>query len=94
MTLEWLKDQIATGFTGTQSVYCVDIDGDDDLDVLGAAGDLDEIALWKNIGEDTVDWEYQEIDGDFDFAHWVYAADMNNDFLYGYLWGGIFLIAK
>ena len=75
----WTEYVIGENFDGTQSVYAIDIDGDNDFDVIGAAGGDNEIALWYNEGGSPVSWSKQIIDNSFGFAHWVYATDVNGD---------------
>ncbi len=66
-------------FDGASSVYAADIDGDGDLDVLGAAGDTDEITWWENTNGDGTAWAEHTVDGDFAGATSVYAADVDGD---------------
>ncbi len=58
-------------------MYAADVDGDGDMDVLGAAGDDDDITWWENDGAQS--FTEQTIEGDFDGARSVYAADMDDD---------------
>ena len=64
-------------FSGASSVYATDVDGDGDVDVLGAARGSDEITWWKNDGEEN--FTEHTIDDDFDGAYDVYAADLDGD---------------
>ncbi|MGB0387313.1 MAG: FG-GAP-like repeat-containing protein [Ardenticatenaceae bacterium] len=43
----WSKLAINDAFDGVWSVYAADIDGDNDVDVLGAATSADDISWWK-----------------------------------------------
>jgi hypothetical protein len=44
----WTGHSIAANFNGARSVYATDVDGDSDIDVLGAAGFPQNIAWWEN----------------------------------------------
>jgi flagellar hook assembly protein FlgD len=66
-------------FDGASDVYAADIDGDGDMDVLGAAGTADDIAWWENTAGDGSAWTEKTIDGSFDAASDVFAADMDGD---------------
>ncbi|NQU06452.1 MAG: choice-of-anchor D domain-containing protein, partial [Calditrichaeota bacterium] len=58
-------------------VYVTDVDGDGDMDVLGAAQTADDIAWWENDGSEN--FTGHTIDGDFDGATSVYAMDLDCD---------------
>jgi hypothetical protein len=58
-------------------VYATDVDGDGDVDVLGAAYDADQVAWWENDGDENFA-EYT-IDSDFSGALSVYATDVDGD---------------
>ena len=81
----WTENAIDNSFLGTQSVCAVDIDRDGDIDVLGAAGGSNQIALWRNDGGNPVVWTKQVISTTFAFAHWVMAADVDGDSLHDVL---------
>jgi hypothetical protein len=75
----WTKFIIAYGFLSAFSVYAADIDDDGDQDVIGAAGDGDEIAWWSNSGSNPIQWSKYTIRASYDFAHEVYAYDLDED---------------
>ncbi|MFC1600778.1 FG-GAP-like repeat-containing protein [Candidatus Sumerlaeota bacterium] len=70
---------IGSGFDHTYDVYCSDIDGDGDLDVIGAARTGDDINWWENLNGDGSSWTTHTVEGDFDGANSVFAADMDKD---------------
>lgn len=59
------------------SVHASDVDGDGDMDVLGAARAADDITWWENDGSES--FTEHTIDGFFDGAHSVYASDVDGD---------------
>ncbi len=75
----WTKHTVDGAFFGANSVYAADVDGDGDMDVLGAAWDDDEIAWWENTSGDGSAWTEHTVDGFFDVACSVYAADVDGD---------------
>jgi type 1 glutamine amidotransferase len=75
----WTKQTIDLNFDGAQEIYATDIDGDEDIDVLGAAMNGNQIALWYNNGETPITWSKKIIDGSFGWARSVYALDVNDD---------------
>ena len=46
----WLEWTIDGDFQGAEGVFASDVDGDGDMDVLGSAFEVDEIAWWENTG--------------------------------------------
>ncbi len=64
-------------FGGANSVYATDVDGDGDVDVLGAALDADDITWWENDGSES--FTEHTIKGDFNGATSVYATDVDGD---------------
>ncbi|MFC2149919.1 FG-GAP-like repeat-containing protein [Calditrichota bacterium] len=67
-------------FDGACSVYALDMDLDGDVDVLGAAKAADDITWWENDGTPADGgWTEHTVDGDFDGARSVYAADVDRD---------------
>ncbi len=76
------RHRIDTSFTSANMVLAIDIDKDDDIDLIGAAGgSTDEIAWYENNGDGTFG-SRQTIAANFDGAVSVYVADINGD---GYL---------
>ena len=77
----WTKNIISDNFAGVEEIYACDIDNDDDVDVLGAAMNGNQIALWYNNGAVPITWTKQIINGNINWARSVYAFDVNNDSL-------------
>jgi len=75
----WEKYIIDSSFQGGSYVFVSDIDDDGKNDVLGSAWYGNEIAWWKNEGEDPVEWTKYTIDGSFHNAHEVCAFDVDKD---------------
>ena len=75
----WIEHTIDGSFEGARSVYAADVDGDGNLDVLGAASEADEIAWWKNTAGDGSVWTEHVVDDAFNGAKSVYAADVDGD---------------
>jgi hypothetical protein len=77
----WTDVNVDSNIDGAMCVYLEDMDGDGDLDVLGAAespGDL--IAWWENDGTPLgANWNQNNIETSFDEAHSVYATDIDQD---------------
>jgi len=72
----WSKHVIDDTFDGSVTVYAADVDGDNDIDVLGAAHLDDEITWWENVNSDGSVWSKHIVDSTFDRAGYVYAADV------------------
>ncbi|MDP8208233.1 MAG: FG-GAP-like repeat-containing protein [Candidatus Electryonea clarkiae] len=75
--INFTEHTIADNFEGAYHVFAIDLDGDSDMDVLGAANVSDDITWWENDGEQG--FTEHTIDGDFNAAHCVYATDIDND---------------
>ena len=82
----WTEHTVDSSFNGARSVYVEDVDGDGDLDILGAAEADHDITWWENDGSPQDDtggdgnsWTQHTIDGNFIVASFVAAADMDGD---------------
>lgn len=64
---------------GASSVYSADMDGDGDVDVLGASFWGNEIAWWENLDVGSGSFYKHTIDGDFYRAERIYAVDIDGD---------------
>jgi FG-GAP-like repeat/Secretion system C-terminal sorting domain len=76
---EWTEHPVIGDFEGARSVYAYDMDGDGDIDVLGAAYLADDITWWENVDGDGLNWTEHEVDGSFESAQSVCAADVDGD---------------
>ena len=63
--INWKREIIDSQFIAAMSVYAADVDGDKDMDVIGAAGGQSEISLWINEGNEPIIWKKQIIREDF-----------------------------
>ena len=75
----WTQHIVCVGFDGATSVYTADVDGDGDMDVLGTAYKADDITWWENIDGSGTAWTEHLVDGNFDGAESVCAADIDGD---------------
>jgi hypothetical protein len=75
--INWGEYIIDADFDGACSVYAIDLDGDGDVDVLGAAKDAWDIAWWENDGNEN--FIKHTIDVSFRYASSVYAIDLDSD---------------
>ncbi len=73
------KFSVDSLFDGVGSIVSNDIDGDGDMDIVGAAFDIDEFAWWENVDGNGRLWSKHTIDATSNGARDVYAEDMNND---------------
>jgi hypothetical protein len=75
----WTEHIVDNDFDKSYSVYAADVDGDNDLDILGAAYDDDAISWWENIDGYGFTWIEHIVDSTFDGAYSAYAAYVNDD---------------
>lgn len=76
---EWIEHFVDGSFNNATDVFAADMDGDDDLDVLGAAFNGDNIYWWENADGSGTDWIEHIVDSSFNGARSVYAADVDSD---------------
>ncbi len=75
----WIEHSVDDSFDGARSVFADDVDGDGDIDVLGAAREADDIVWWENLDGSGTSWTEHLVDGDFDGAISVCTADVDGD---------------
>jgi len=75
----WIMHIVSDDFSVAASVYATDVDGDGDVDVLGAAKQADDITWWENADGTGTVWTEHLVDGDFNGAVSVYATDVDGD---------------
>ncbi len=71
------RHEIADWFIGAQAVYAADVDGDGDMDVIGASDRGRDIIWWENRWSGT-HWEEHVVDNNKETSS-VYATDMDSD---------------
>jgi hypothetical protein len=75
--INWTEHTIKDNFDGASSVFAVDLDNDDDVDVLGTALDAGDVIWWEN--DSNENFTEHVIDDYFAAAVSVYAIDMDDD---------------
>ncbi|MBT7096105.1 hypothetical protein HN937_01950, partial [Candidatus Poribacteria bacterium] len=75
----WTKRTVAGAFDGARAVHSSDVDGDGDLDILGAASTGDDVAWFENTAGDGSAWTEHTVDGNFNGSTSVYSSDVDGD---------------
>lgn len=75
----WTQYIVDGNFSEAWSAQAADMDGDGDLDLVGAAATADDIAWWENVGGAGHSWSKHLIDGAFDGAITAFATDIDGD---------------
>ena len=74
----WVEHIVDGNFDGAISVIAVDVDGDYDLDILGAGELANNITWWENTDGSGTSWVEHIVDDSY-YAYCVYPADVNGD---------------
>ena len=86
------ENKVNAGSAGAHSLFAADIDDDGDIDLLGASYSTSEIIWWENVDGFGDSWSEHLIDGDFNGAYSLFAADIDGDgdkdVLAGAFWDG------
>jgi hypothetical protein len=75
----WHKAVISDDFSGAADVFAIDLDGDGDIDVLGAAYTDNKISWWENDGNPVPTFTEHMITDGYGNASSVYALDLDGD---------------
>jgi hypothetical protein len=75
---KYIIDQTATGII---FVDAADIDDDNDLDILGASWQGNEVDVWLNYGGNPITWDKYTIDSTITQVHEVHGAYVDSDSL-------------
>lgn len=77
--VRWLPKVITTDFTQAHEVELRDLNGDRYPDILGAASEGNQFAVWYNPKARDSDWQKLILPGGFSLPKSITAADVNND---------------
>ena len=75
----WVEHTVDAGFGGARDVVTADVDGDGDVDVVGAAEADNQITWWENDSGDGTTWTEHVVTGAFPGAGSVVAQDLDGD---------------
>ncbi|MCK4671319.1 MAG: T9SS type A sorting domain-containing protein [Candidatus Aegiribacteria sp.] len=76
--ISWIQHIVEDNFYGGSSVHAGDVDGDGDMDILGATGSYNYIAWWENTDGAGTAWINHTISG-FSNVSSISAADIDGD---------------
>ena len=79
LTYEFEENIIDDAFDGAAFVYSEDVDGDGDMDVLGSAWGVDEVAWWENVDGSGTSWIKHSVDDNLNGTSCVYTEDVDDD---------------
>jgi hypothetical protein len=75
----WSYVQVDSVFSGAKSVLIIDLDLDTDLDIVGTADGVNDIAWWENAGINSQVWSKTIIDENFSGSCFADVIDINED---------------
>lgn len=74
-----VRHLISDAYVRSFGVHATDMDGDGDIDVLGAAEASGVVAIWTNDGARPPGWTAQVVDPSFTLAEAVWGGDLDGD---------------
>ncbi len=77
--LDWAVHIVASDYTSARTVYAADMDGDQDMDVIGACDIANDVSWWENVDGLGTEWQKHQIDSNYNTIRSVYAADVDGD---------------
>ena len=76
----WTLHVVDDNFVSAPSICSADLDGDGDMDIIGAArGSVNDIAWWENVNGSGNSWIEHTIPSSIQDASSIFAADVDND---------------
>ncbi|MDP8208188.1 MAG: FG-GAP-like repeat-containing protein [Candidatus Electryonea clarkiae] len=77
--IDFIEHVIVDNLFGMEAVFASDVDGDGDIDILGASSgeNTDGVYVWEN--DSNFVWDQHQLNDDYFPAHDVLAADIDGD---------------
>jgi hypothetical protein len=75
----WEYHLVDESFDGARCVQAVDLDGDSDLDLIGAAENANDVCWWENMDGSALIWTKHFVDDSFMKASVLSYADLDSD---------------
>ncbi|MFC2103187.1 FG-GAP-like repeat-containing protein [Bacteroidota bacterium] len=77
--VEWTKIPVTSSFNSALISYPQDIDLDGDIDVVGTAQNLQQVAWWSNEGSNPYVWDKNIIKNSYTGVWPLFISDLDND---------------
>jgi hypothetical protein len=75
----WTMHSVDSSFERSTDLHAADVDGDNDLDIIGGAWSEDEITWWENADTSGTNWIKHTVDDNVHAPSSTYAIDMDGD---------------
>jgi FG-GAP-like repeat/Secretion system C-terminal sorting domain/Kre9/KNH-like N-terminal Ig-like domain len=77
--IQWIEHEVDALADAVHGVHAVDLDGDGDIDILGAQQGQSTINWYENIDGNGISWIEHFVDNSLSWPSWIQGLDMDTD---------------